>query len=74
MSSRFELLTGSQGPNKSLLDEIVRLCCIFGKMERHPIQMIEMDHSLGRKSVAPGARYFSLLGHWRILTNCGASV
>jgi hypothetical protein len=36
--------------------------------------MIEMDHSLGRKSVAPGARYFSLLGHWRILTNCGASV
>jgi hypothetical protein len=64
---RIELFVSSEGANKSLLDQILGVRCIFCQIERHPIQMIEVNHGLTCNSVLFGASCFSLSGHAGIL-------
>jgi hypothetical protein len=74
IGSGIELFVGREGTNKRFLNQILGVRGIFHQVERHPIQMIEVNHSSARDGVLPGASGFLLSQHAGILTNRKASV
>jgi hypothetical protein len=56
------------------LNQILGLRAISHKVERDPIQMIEVNHRCARNRILPGASCFLLSKHAGILTNRKASV